>query len=632
MCGIAGIVNANSLPVEHSSIKAMNAALKHRGPDGSGVWIEDSVGLGHTRLSILDLSQNAKQPMQLVDTDRYVISYNGEVYNFKELRSDLEKRGVCFKSQSDTEVILAAYKVFGNECFRKFNGMFALAVWDRKDKTLTLARDRYGIKPLYYYATAKKFIFASEQKAILQELDDLPNLNDFALYQYFSFQNIFTDETFYTDVNILEPGKILTVNFDKNNKLVYRITEYWDFNFNSEQKLSKQEYKEELTYLLKQSVNRQLISDVEVGSYLSGGMDSGAISALASRKISNLKTFTCGFDLTDTSSIELGLDERKVAEAVSVLCGTEQYEYLIKAGDINRNIDKIVTHLEEPRVGQSYPNYCAARLASKFTKVCLSGAGGDELFAGYPWRYRHFQTENAQDFKERYFSSWQRLTTRHQRAKLFKHSRHQEFEVELKEVFNRKFRDKHKLGKSWEEDVNACLYFEAKTFLHGLLVVEDKLSMAHGLEIRLPFLDNDLVDFASKCPPSTKLQITPNVREIDENNIFNKRVHSDVKGKVILRNTMEDILPQNVIEMKKQGFSAPDATWFRSEIKRDEFEPFKKADSTLFSYLNFNVVNEIIDEHQTGKSNKRLFIWSTLYCWHWFKQHQEAQYAKSQTN
>lgn len=628
MCGISGTLNARGIAVKPASIEAMNKSLAHRGPDGSGVWVEDFIGLGHTRLSILDLSINAKQPMQLLDTDRYVITYNGEVYNFKELRSDLEYRGVRFKSSSDTEVILASYKVFGEQCFLKFNGMFALAIWDREEKQLILARDRYGIKPLYYYSTPTKFIFASEQKAILKELKQLPKINDFALYQYFSFQNIFTNETFYEDINILEPGSITKVKYNVNSQFIYTTKKYWDYNFDIEQKMTKNEYQEELTYLLEQSVKRQLVSDVEVGSYLSGGMDSGAISTLASRQLPDLKTFTCGFDLTGISSYELSLDERQIAEAISAACGTEHYEYLIKSGDIVRNIRAIVSHLEEPRVGQSYPNYCAARLASKFTKVCMSGAGGDELFAGYPWRYRHFETESPEEFKQRYFSSWQRLTTKQQRSKLMKNTPHEDFETELQKVFYGIFGDNHTLGKSWDDDINACLYFEAKTFLHGLLVVEDKLSMAHGLEIRLPFLDNDIVDFASKCPPRLKLEITKETKFLDENNLVEKKKQADVKGKVLLRNAMKKILPKHVVELKKQGFSAPDATWFRNNINNNEFLPLDETDNTLYSHLNHDVVKELIDEHRTGEANKRLFIWSILYCWHWFNQQQEAQNAQ----
>ena len=298
------------------------------------------------------------------------------------------------------------------------------------------------------------------------------------------------------------------------------------------------------------------------------------------------------------------------------------YEYVVKSG-IHRNLSEIVFHLEEPRVGQSYPNFCAARLASKFTKVCLSGAGGDELFAGYPWRYRHFETETSNQFKDRYFSSWQRLTTKEQRKLLFPNVNHFEYEERLKSVFFDKFGAAKKLGRSWADDVNACLYFEAKTFMHGLLVVEDKLSMAHGLETRLPFLDNDLVDFALKCPPKLKLTNLPIASFADENNLLAKKKLGEMQGKVLLRKAMKKILPENVTNLKKQGFSAPDATWFKKYVKSEVYSNLWLEDNFLYEFLNFDQVKKIIESHLNGKQNKRLFIWSVLYCWEWFNSYRE---------
>ena len=409
MCGIVGQLNFDNNPVSPVILKKMTDVIKHRGPDGEGHWIEGNIGLGHRRLSIIDLSPAGHQPMISAD-HRYVLTYNGEIYNFRELRTELEAKGYWFRSQTDSEVVLSALAEWGTDALLKFNGMFALAFWDRKEKRLLLARDRYGIKPLYYFQNDKKLFFGSEQKAILEQPSFDRAINKQALLEYFTFQNILTDQTLLKDIHLLQPGHYATLDCLDNSKKL-RCVQYWDYHFKQPNTtVDKREYVEELDRLFQQAVNRQLVSDVELGSYLSGGMDSGSITALAANNFPYLKTFTCGFDLSSASGIELAFDERAKAEAMSARFRTEHYEMVLKAGDMERCLPQLAWHLEEPRVGQSYPNFYASKLASKFVKVVLSGAGGDELFGGYPWRYyRGATAKNFEQYIDEYYLYWQRL-------------------------------------------------------------------------------------------------------------------------------------------------------------------------------------------------------------------------------
>lgn len=376
MCGIAGILDVNSKQIDKNSLVKMTQALSHRGPDDEGYYLDNYIGLGHRRLSIIELSKLGHQPMT-TDDGRLTISYNGELYNYKELRTELAKKGHNFKSNSDTEVLIYAWKEWGARCLTKLNGMFAFAIWDNTEKKLYMARDRYGIKPLYYSLLGGTLSFASEQKAIKLMPGYKDNFDVETLVEYLTFQNIFTDNTFSKDIKLLPAGNFATISLGKAN---IELTQYWDFHYFCEDKSpDHNEYMEELDFLLNQSLKRQLISDVELGSYLSGGMDSGTLTALASYQLPSIKTFTCGFDLSSASGLELTFDERTKAEAMSALFKTEHYEVVLKAGDMERCFDQLSYHLEEPRVGQSYPNFYASKLASRFVKVVLSGAGGDEL-------------------------------------------------------------------------------------------------------------------------------------------------------------------------------------------------------------------------------------------------------------
>lgn len=619
MCGIAGIFNTDGRPVSAVTLRAMTDAIAHRGPDGEGFYTDSFIGLGHRRLAIIDLSPAGHQPMATPEGD-VVLSYNGEVYNFQELRIELEAKGYRFRSRTDTEVVLYAYKEWGSKCLDKFNGMFAFAIWDKRNQTLFLARDRYGIKPIYYTRFGNTFLFGSEIKAFLKHPDFQVGVSEPHLLEYFTFQNIFTDGTLFKGVKLLSAGHALTICLGNNQASSRR---YWDYDFKeSESPRLVPGYEEELDRLFRQAVQRQLVSDVAVGSYLSGGMDSGSITAIAAKQFPYLKTFTCGFDLTSASGLELGYDERQKAEALSYLLKTEHYEVVLKAGDMERCLRTLIWHLEDPRVGQSYPNYYVARLASKFVKVVLCGAGGDELFAGYPWRYyRAVVNDDFEHYVEKYYRFWHRLIPNRYMPDLFVPEvwRHIK-DIRTIEIFRSVLNGQNGSPKTPEEYVNRSLYLEAKTFLHGLFLVEDKLSMAHGLETRVPFMDNDLIEFATQIPVRLKLRDLQDVAKLNENEPgpkTQKYYYKTRDGKLLLRRVMSRYVPEGVTDQIKQGFTAPDASWFKGDSIDYVRNIIYDQRARIYEFLQPKTVQSLVSEHLSGQTNRRLFIWSLL-CFEWW--------------
>lgn len=660
MCGIVGALSLNRPTINVNYIKSMADKIAHRGPDDAGYLcfhtgarhnkkisfyqnltdekfknIEDMLPtiesnsaqrelhshdydlyMGHRRLSILDVSYAGHQPMSDLSKNIW-IAYNGEIYNFKELRIELEELGHRFKSQTDTEAIIYAYIEWGIECIKRFNGMFAFSLYDNFNKKFYLCRDRYGIKPVYYHITQDKtFIYASEIKSILEYKDYKSEVDKEALLEYFTFQNIFTNKTLHKNIQILEAGHYFEI--DLLSKEIEK-KQYWDFDFSQPETIKdEREYIEELDRLFTQAVHRQLISDVPVGSYLSGGMDSGSITAIASNHFQKsndfLKTFTVGFDLSSASGMELSFDERAKSEYMSYMFKTEHYEMVLKSGDMERCMNNFAYHLEEPRVGQSYPNYYASKLASKFVKVVLSGAGGDELFAGYPWRYyKAVNNDSFDNYIDKYYGFWKRLIPNKDIQNVFSPIL-KDTKVWTKDIFANVFKTPVNV-QTPEEYINHSLYFEAKTFLHGLLVVDDKLSMAHSLETRVPFLDNDLVDFAQKIPVKFKLANLNKVIKMDENEIGKMQKTND--GKVILRKAMSKYIPEDIHKAVKQGFSSPDNSWFKGESIDFVKAKLLNSDANIYKYMDKDATQKLINEHLEGKQNRRLFVWSLLNFEEW---------------
>jgi asparagine synthase (glutamine-hydrolysing) len=623
MCGFCGYVDYRSHVSLDAQILKMVQTIKHRGPDDEGIYINNNVALGHTRLAIIDLSKLASQPMVSNDGD-YVIIYNGELYNFLEIKLELEAEGAKFRSKSDTEVVLNAWRQWGEKCVEKFNGLFAFTVYDKKKKRVFLVRDRYGIKPLYYGFFDGTLIFGSEIKSFFTHSKFRTELSKEALVEYLTFQNLISEQSLFMGLKLVEPGTILEISTEEPK--VVRSHQYWDFKFQEQgDKHDFNEYKEEFYWLMERAVNRQLLSDVEIGSYLSGGMDSSTIASIAAKKIPNMKTFTVGFDMSSASGLELGFDERAAASFLASELKTDHFDVTLKSGDMESSLTSLVFALDEPRVGQSYPNFFAAKLASEHVKVVLSGVGGDELFAGYPWRYFYESGPmNFDAFSKAYYTKAQRLIPNSDLRRLLRPIGNETRDVWTLETFRNIFR---KAGidrggfKGPHDYVNASLYFEAKTFLHGLLIVEDKLSMAYGLETRVPFLDNDLVDFAMRCPVEFKIRDLMDTGLLDENDLVakNSAKARSSTGKYILRESMQDRLPRQITSAMKQGFSGPDGSWFKGESLEFVERILGKKDSLIYEYLDRPTVLEYIREHSSGIQNRRLLLWSLLNLETWLK-------------
>jgi asparagine synthase (glutamine-hydrolysing) len=630
MCGIAGILSLTNRPINAQKIKGMCDIMAHRGPDDRGyVFINHSpskykgadwwreyndenfipqaaknrnvkLALGHVRLAIIDLSSAAHQPMSSPDRNIWLV-YNGEIYNFKELRQYLIARGHTFISQSDTEVLLHLYMQEGPAMVEKLNGIFAFALWDNNKKVLMLARDRYGVKPLYYAIVNDTLLFASEIKSILMYGSLHAEINLHTLSEYFAFQNTFGASTLFKGVNLVKPGHFLLIKEKTDNQYQIEEHKYWEFNFSEEENRGEDYYIKRLSEIVDSAVKRQLVSDVPLGIYLSGGMDSGTITAVACQHIPRLMTFTSGFDMSHVSGFEVTFDEREDAEILSSYLGTEHYQMVMHAGDLEWALPKVLWHIEELRVGMCYPSYYIARLASKFVKVVLSGIGGDELMAGYPWRYRHILNQwNGEEFNRQYFRYWNRLISEPEKRSFFSPQ-------VWKEVKNQSSYDIFisVLGdKKFSHPLKKALNFEAKTFLHGILVIEDKLTMAHSLEARVPLLDNELVDFAQNIPIHYLLNF----------NLLNqdKSQQDNVAGKIVFKRAMEKLLPKSIIRKPKQGFSAPDRSWYKGKLM-DYIMSLLLDNRTLDrGFFQPSYIKKAINEHMSGKINHRLLIWSLM--------------------
>jgi asparagine synthase (glutamine-hydrolysing) len=618
VCGIAGVLDRSGAPVPLEVLRRMSDVIAHRGPDDEGQFADGPVGLANRRLAIIDPSPRGHMPMADV-SGRLVITYNGELYNFRELEADLERKGHRFRTGTDTEVVLTAYAEWGEACVDRFNGMFAFAIWDRERRQLFLARDRFGVKPLYYTEAGPLVVFGSEIKSLLAHDAVRAELSYPHLLEYFTFQNIFTDGTLFKGIKLMRPGHRLTLS--EATPQVHP-QEYWDFRFEeSDDGAAPEEYEEELDRLFRQAVRRQLVADVPVGAHLSGGMDSGSITALAAQELPWMQTFTVGFDMTSSTGLELGDDEREKAETMSYWFRTEHYEAVLKAGDMERCMPSLMWHLEDPRVGQSYPNFYVSRLASKFVKVALAGSGGDELFAGYPWRYyRAVVNDDFEHYIEKYYRFWHRLIPNAVLPGFFAPGVWNEIkDLRTIDIF-RDALPARDAPTSPEEYVNHSLYLEAKTFLHGLFLVEDKLSMAHSLENRVPFMDNDLVDFAMRVPVRYKLRDLETVVKLNENEPGPKtqRYFQRTRdGKLVLRRVMERYVPGSITNQIKQGFSGPDASWFRGDsidyIKRE----LLGQSAAIYEFLNPDGVRPLVQEHIEGRENRRLLLWSLMSFEHW---------------
>jgi asparagine synthase (glutamine-hydrolysing) len=571
-------------------VSAMCDLIRHRGPDDRDVWAQGPVALGHQRLSIIDLSPRGRNPMANEDNSVRIV-FNGEIYNYRDLRPDLIRRGHVFRSQTDTEVILHLYEELGPECIERLNGMFAFALWDERRRRLLLARDRFGVKPLYYARLGDTLAFASEVKAFLALPEFSARPDPFALAEHFTFQNTFGERTFFDGVKLVPAGHYVLVEDGRTQQ-----RQYWDLRFAPESNLNLEEWAAGLRERFEAAVNHQLMSDVPLGSYLSGGMDTGSISAVAARRIPEMHTFTCGFKLpAGASELERFFDERDESNRLARLLGTVHHELELGPEAMRPVLPAVVWHLDEPRVGISYQVYYTAEMISRYVKVVLSGVGGDELFAGYPWRYEPILNQRGDDFDQTYYRLWIRFLTDDQKRELFS----DEFNQSLGDfsTFD-SFREVSR-GAAGADPLHRALYFDFKTFLNGLLLVDDKLSMAHSIEARVPFLDNEVVDYVARIPAEFKLRPS--------------------ESKVVLREAMRGLLPDETIFRRKQGFTPPDQTWYKGESLAYIRNLILGPRAIERGYFRVEALGKILDDHLQDRRNNRFLIWS-LMCFEWWNR------------
>jgi asparagine synthase (glutamine-hydrolysing) len=543
------------------------------------------VGLGHRRLAIVDIV-GGHQPMPNEDRRLWLV-YNGEIFNYQGLRAWLTERGHQFETHSDSEVILHLYEEKGPAAALDLNGQFAFAVWDGRDQSLLLVRDRFGIKPLYYSLHGGILRFASEIKALLQDSELPRRLNYQALAEHFTFQNTFGDHTFFEGIHLLPPATWLRLYADG------RIEQqcYWQMHYTGDDHRPEAALRADLQALLEQAVQRQLMSEVPVGAHLSGGMDSGSIAALASRSIPHLQTFNCGFEIpAQADSHERYFDESAYAQHIADHLDVQHHHLHLTAADNFPVMARVLWHLDEPRVGISYQNYHLAKLIQGKATVVLGGAGGDELFAGYLWRYEAVQgvTEH-ETFRRLYYRQWVRFLDDEQKKAWF-------FTPQTQQALGDFSTYESFLTQTWglsgQTALDWALQVDAQTFLHGLLVVGDKLGMSHSLEERVPLLDHDLVDFSLRLPAKWKLH--------------------NGQGKYLLRQVMSQFVPEAIANGRKQGFTPPDATWYRTSL-RPQVEALLLDERTLSrGIFEPSAIRRIWEEHQSQQANHRFLLWSLM--------------------
>lgn len=626
MCGIAGYFHLNHeiVPQGKKYLDVMNQLIAHRGPDGQGIWQNhnQSVGFTHRRLSVIDL-QAGSQPM--TDEHKNTICYNGEIYNYVELREQL-KSSYNFRTNSDTEVILAAYQRWGENCILHLRGMFAFVIWDDRKKQIFCARDRFGIKPFYYTVQDDIFYFASEPKALLPFLPTIePDLD--AFQDYIVFQLYLYGKTLFKGIQELIRSHHIII---KNNRIETKC--YWEVYYDLDWNHTAKYFQEKLQFLIEDSIKYHLRSDVPVGAYVSGGFDSGIVSSIAARYKNSSLTFQAF-----TGKFELGelYDESEYARALADMRGMDLYEVSMTSQDFVDSIEKVIYHLDYPVAGPgSFPQYHVSKEASKHRKVVLGGQGGDEIFGGYT-RYlvayfeqcikgaienrldgqnfvvtyesiipnlvalknykpmlREFWRKGLfEDLDKRYYHLINRTSTLKNEVNWDNLPKEYKPFDKFQKIFNGK-------NVSMESYFDKMTHFDFKTLLPALLQVEDRMSMAHGLESRVPFLDHNLVEFAATMPANIKFK--------------------NGTLKMSLINAMKHELPDKIVNRKnKMGFPVPLNDWLKHDSKvreyvNDLFRSQNAKQRHLFN--NKEIIVSLENETKFGRK-----IWGLLSLEIWFK-------------
>ncbi|MBV9216897.1 MAG: asparagine synthase (glutamine-hydrolyzing) [Acidobacteria bacterium] len=628
MCGITGFVNSDRRPADRPLLERMNRAIVHRGPDEDGFYVQSNVGLAMRRLSIIDLA-GGQQPISNRDKTKWIV-FNGEIYNYQELRKQLLDDGYPLKTRSDTEAVLALYDKYGADSLRYLRGMFAFAIWDEREQTLFAARDRVGKKPLLYaHLEDGSFVFGSEFTALLEHPSISRDVDHQALDSYFSFLCIPAPQTAFKAIRKLEPGHWL-----KWQHGALETHRYWLPDFSKKIRISDNEAIEETTRILRESTRLRMISEVPLGAFLSGGVDSSTVVALMAQESTNpVKTFSIGFEEEDFSELKYA---RRVAEHV----GAEYHEFIVRP-DTLEVLPTLVEHYGEPYADSSaLPTYYVSRETRKFVTVALNGDGGDESFAGYE-RYmamelaelysriprpvrslliegpvnllptsevrktrvrdvQRFFTSANESRKERYFR-WMSTFKPAVKPTLYT----TDFAASLngqkaRDVLDRWFDQANGTGV-----LDATLLTDQMTYLpNDLLVKVDIASMANSLEARSPFLDHHLIEFAASLPESLKM--------------------NRLRPKSLLKKVAARLVPKEVIYRRKMGFGVPVGRWFRGEMKDFLRETLLSREARGRGIVTNSVVEEYLDEHIDGRADHTFQLWTLLMLELWFQRFIDA--------
>lgn len=619
MCGIAGIVRSDGAPAGVELLRAMTTVLAHRGPDGDGFFCEGPVGLGHRRLAIIDLA-TGDQPMAS-DDGSSVIIFNGEIYNFRELRRELEGRGATFRTRSDTEVILRAYEAWGVECLSRLRGMFAFAIWDKARRRLFLARDRVGIKPLVYAWDGRRLLFGSEIKALLEDAAVSRELDWEALRDFLTLHYIPSPRTIFRSIRKLPPASYLVLDLDRAEPEVHR---YWDLRFVPDSRPTEADWLDGLRWHLTDAVRSHLVSDVPIGAFLSGGVDSSAVVALMAQATEGrVRTFSIGFDEGD-------FDELAHAREVARRYDTQHFEYVVKANALEM-LPRLAWQFDEPFADSSaLPTYYVSRITREHVTVALSGDGGDENFVGYT-RYARAQRlhERLDTFPAILARPLLRLAARllppgargqgyldmlgappvdryfklvaYQRSeglrKLLSAGAREHLEPVVTPALFRKLAAEGPRA----DYVSTLQYLDIHSYLpEDILTKVDRTSMAVSLEARVPLLDHVLMEYVATMPAGLKFR--------------------DGIGKVILKRAMAADLPSGILGRRKMGFGLPIASWFRREMTdyvRDVLDGRRTRQRGL---VDPGAVATLLEEHQTGGRDRSSQIWALLALEEWARR------------
>jgi asparagine synthase (glutamine-hydrolysing) len=619
MCGICGIYNFNGREVNKGLLQGMSNTLTHRGPDGEGFFVVSNIGLGHRRLSIIDL-EGGKQPMGNEDGTIQVV-FNGEIYNFLELKKDLEAKGYQFRTKSDTETIIYSYEEWGEDFVQRLRGMFAIALWDARTQKLSLIRDRLGKKPLYYFLGKDRLLFASEIKALLVDETISKEIDLNALDSYLSFGYVPSPLSIFKAIRKLPPAHIAVCRPEG-----FSIRQYWHLDMeNIASPKSEEEVLEELRGLFDEAVRLRLISDVPIGAFLSGGVDSSAVVATMARLMGHeaVKTATIGFS-------DKRFDEIEYARIVAKQYQTDQTEFMVNP-DALEVLEDIVWHLDEPFADASaIPTYYVSKMARQKVTVVLSGDGGDETFAGYinryhmiqiedslrktlprfirqnilgpigeiypqadflprPFRLKRFLTNLSNNFEQAYFRDMSFYFLPEMKEKLYR----SEFKSAIKDFNTFDILGSHFKVNQNPDVTTRAQYVDIKTYLpEDILVKVDRMSMAHSLEVRTPILDHKLIEYVGSLPSSLKLK--------------------GKESKYIFKKMMENRLPKNILYRKKQGFSVPLASWLRGEMMGFARETLFSSRAWLNIYFNTGYIENLWRRHQSGHQDYAYPLWGLM--------------------